>query len=191
MTSPIYNLTDTWNAGGTVFTAFKMVVTDTAYAAGSKLIDISSAIANGSFTVDVDGNADISGDAAIVGTLSVAAGNFTIDVNGNIGCMGMTVHAPVTGITAFAGGGQGSATLLTGRYNVVETVATAADSVKLPLSPAGKLVVAINIGANSMELFPQSGHSIDISVADTPITIAPNGVVTLYGISATNWRVIS
>lgn len=38
--SYIYNLTDTWNAGGTTFTAVKMNVTDTASAAGSLLMDL-------------------------------------------------------------------------------------------------------------------------------------------------------
>jgi hypothetical protein len=38
--SYIYNLTDTWNAGGTTFTAIKMNVTDTASASGSLLVDL-------------------------------------------------------------------------------------------------------------------------------------------------------
>lgn len=38
--SYIYNLTDTWNAGGTTFNAIKMNVTDTASAAGSLLMDL-------------------------------------------------------------------------------------------------------------------------------------------------------
>jgi hypothetical protein len=36
----LYDLTDTWNAGATTFTAVKMNVTDTASAAGSALIDL-------------------------------------------------------------------------------------------------------------------------------------------------------
>ena len=36
----IYNLTDTWNAAGTVFTAISMDVTNTASAAGSKVISL-------------------------------------------------------------------------------------------------------------------------------------------------------
>lgn len=38
--SYIYNLADTWNAGGTTFTAVKMNVTDTASAAASLLMDL-------------------------------------------------------------------------------------------------------------------------------------------------------
>jgi hypothetical protein len=39
-TMNIFDLTDTWNAGGTTFTAIKMNATDTASAAGSLLIDL-------------------------------------------------------------------------------------------------------------------------------------------------------
>jgi len=39
-TQNIFNLTDTWNAGGTTFTAVGMNVTDTASAAGSALMDL-------------------------------------------------------------------------------------------------------------------------------------------------------
>ena len=36
----IYDLTDTWNAGGTTFNAIKMNVTDTASAVSSKLVTL-------------------------------------------------------------------------------------------------------------------------------------------------------
>lgn len=51
----IYDLTDTWNAGGTTFNAIKMNVTDTASAAASKLITVQ---VSGSerFGVDKAGN---------------------------------------------------------------------------------------------------------------------------------------
>lgn len=51
----IYDLTDTWNAGGTTFSAIKMNVTDTASAAASKLVTLQ---VGGSerFSVDKAGN---------------------------------------------------------------------------------------------------------------------------------------
>jgi hypothetical protein len=61
MTTNIYSITDTWNEGSTVFTAIKMTITDTAYAAGSYMMDISSAVAGGYFRADVDGNIFFSG----------------------------------------------------------------------------------------------------------------------------------
>ncbi len=57
----IYNLTDTWNDGATVFDAIKIDVTDTASAAGSKLIDLQVGGAS-KFKVDKDGNLTTSGD---------------------------------------------------------------------------------------------------------------------------------
>lgn len=58
----IYNLTDTWNAGGTVFSSIKMVVTNTASAAGSALLDLSvSGATSGTFVVDKSANLTLSG----------------------------------------------------------------------------------------------------------------------------------
>jgi hypothetical protein len=50
----IYDLTDTWNAGGTAFNAIKMNVTDTASAAASKLVTLQVGGAE-RFTVDKAG----------------------------------------------------------------------------------------------------------------------------------------
>lgn len=65
----IYNLSDTWNAGATVFTAIKMNVTDTASATGSKLIDLQI---NGTtrFDVDKNGQVEISAGTALLPSLS-------------------------------------------------------------------------------------------------------------------------
>ena len=57
----IYELTDLWDAGGTTFTSIKITITDTAYAAGSRMLDITSVTAGGYIRADVDGNFAISG----------------------------------------------------------------------------------------------------------------------------------
>jgi hypothetical protein len=54
----IYNLTDTWNDGGTQFSAVKMNVTDTASAAGSTLLDLRVGGAR-KFTVDKNGTMSV------------------------------------------------------------------------------------------------------------------------------------
>jgi hypothetical protein len=59
-TQPIYSLTDTWNAGGTVFTAIGMNVTDTASAAGSLLLDLQVG-GTSRFSVRKDGAVKIGG----------------------------------------------------------------------------------------------------------------------------------
>lgn len=64
------------------------------------------------------------------------------------------------GIVAKAGGGQASATQLTTTYNEVNTVASAADSVKLPAALAGLRVFVSNMGANSLQVYGQNNETI-------------------------------
>lgn len=67
MTTNIFDMADTWNAGATTFTAIKMNVTDTASAAGSLLIDLQVATAS-KFRVRKDGLvtfSDLLADAAL------------------------------------------------------------------------------------------------------------------------------
>ncbi len=88
-----------------------------------------------------------------------------------------------TGITAFAGGGQSSATQLGAQVNMVTVVATDADSVKLPkivaepgrLDPAGASVGTILVLCNG-----DSAQSLQVFGA-TPDTI--NGVATGTGVA--------
>lgn len=67
----IYDLTDTWNAGGTTFNAIKMNVTDSASAAASKLVTLQT---NGTehFSVTKGGQGYFSGSVGI-GTSSPGA----------------------------------------------------------------------------------------------------------------------
>ena len=58
-------------------------------------------------------------------------------------------------ITAHAGGGQAGATPCYNAINWVSTVATLADSLKLPLALPGAQVIIINHGAASAQVFGQ------------------------------------
>ena len=78
----------------------------------------------------------------------------------------------VTGITAFAGGGAGSATQLTGKVNVVAVCATAADSVKLPANAGLGDVVVRNNGAAACNVFPPTGGTIDAGSVDAAKSVA-------------------
>lgn len=70
-------------------------------------------------------------------------------------------------ITAYAGGGQTNAVGLTAMINRVSTVATAADSVKLPPSEVGLSITVINGAAsNSMQVFGAGTDTInDVATA--------------------------
>jgi hypothetical protein len=96
----------------------------------------------------------------------------------------------LTGITAFAGGGQASATVLTKHFNFVDTVGSIGDSVKLPVGTAGATIVVKNRTATSLDLFPQSGVQIDALGADVALAIPGGDVYTLFCISPTQWETI-
>jgi hypothetical protein len=77
----IYDLTDTWNAGGTTFNAIKMNVTDTASAAASRLVSLQVGGAD-RFSVDKAGiGAFGSVVRAATGTTTAPAFSFTGDTN--------------------------------------------------------------------------------------------------------------
>ena len=66
MTVPLSSLTDTWNAGGTTFTAIQMNVTDTASASGS-LVDGPSVKGVSKWKVDKAGNVVVAGNMSVGG----------------------------------------------------------------------------------------------------------------------------
>jgi hypothetical protein len=99
-----------------------------------------------------------------------------------------TKYSAATGITAFATGGQGSATQLTEENNEVTTCATGNDSVKLPSVELGLRVSVKNDGAAMLAVFPFTGDTINDGSANASILIPPGANVTFYGISATNWE---
>lgn len=124
---------------------------------------------------------------ALVGLVGIAQ---AVVINGQettgqnqIVSVGYPQVSVTNGITAFAGGGQASATQLVSAFNRVTTVATAADSVKLPVCAAqnapngsavgpGVQVWVMNTSANSMNVFPSTGDAINALAANTAIAIA-------------------
>lgn len=96
-----------------------------------------------------------------------------------VGDLERGARSSVNGLTAHAGGGQASATLLTAAVNVVGTVATAADSVKLPAATKNATVIAVNAGANSMNVFPATGETIDGGAANAAKAVAA-GKTTMF-----------
>ncbi len=97
--------------------------------------------------------------------------------------VGFSQISVTNGITAFATGGQASATLLNSAFNRVTVVGTAADSVKLPFCGAttspngavlgpGSQVWVVNTAAASLNVFPNTGDAINALAANTAIAVA-------------------
>lgn len=104
--------------------------------------------------------------------------------------------ATTTGVTAFAGGGQSSATAITTPVASVDTVATAADSVKLPAPTyAGQMVFLVNTSANSMQVFGAGTDTINAVATATGVAQAAGKsalyVATTTGTAAKWWRLLS
>jgi hypothetical protein len=75
------------------------------------------------------------------------------------------------GLTAFATGGQGSATQVNASYAQFSVVATLADSGKLPpVFKVGSIVTVKNDGAADMDFFPASGDDLGAGT-DTAVSI--------------------
>ncbi len=91
------------------------------------------------------------------------------------------------GITAYSGGGQASAVLLTGTRCRVATVGAGGDSVKLPPWGIGLRRFVYNATGTSMNVFPSSGDKINDGSADAAVAHA-GGKLALYEAWSTgNW----
>ena len=95
----------------------------------------------------------------------------------------------VDGITAFAGGGQGSAVALVGQVNRITVVASAGDSVRLPPSVAGLWVEIVNKGANPLQVFGAGTDTINGIATATGISQGINTNATYTCTTAGNWEV--
>lgn len=100
---------------------------------------------------------------ALSETLSVAGAT---SLTGLVTLGGLLKLSVETAITATAGGTQAAARALTKGINRVDTVATAADSVKLPLAVAGLVVALTNNTATSMQVFGDGTDTINIGAGD-------------------------
>lgn len=88
------------------------------------------------------------------------------------------------GIVAHVGGGQVAATQLNAATNVVATVATANDSVKLPIGFPGLKVVIINQNANAVGVY---GYNSTDTINGGATVNQAQGTKTYVCVSAGVW----
>lgn len=146
--------------------------------------------AAGAFTT-VDGILGSVTPAAATVTTLVTSGN--VDLNSAVVALGSVT----TGLTAHAGGGQGSALALSAAINRVDTVGSAADSVKLPAPTfVGQRVTVINNAAsNSMQVYGSGTDTINGVVTATGVAQAAGKsadyVASTIGTAAAWFRILS
>jgi hypothetical protein len=92
------------------------------------------------------------------------------------------------GITAAAGGGQSGAFQLTRQTNRITTVATAADSIKLPPAVPGREVTIINRGANPLQCFGSGTDTVDQTGATVGVSQMQNSACLYFCATAGVWE---
>jgi hypothetical protein len=104
-----------------------------------------------------------------------------------VGTSGNSSYA--SGITAFAGGGQASATVLSASKNRVDVVATSLDSVKFIPAVAGNGMIVVNNASNSMNVYPASGENYLGEGANAPIEVVGGQSLEVFCYTTGVWTI--
>jgi len=100
------------------------------------------------------------------------------------------IHESATGIVAFVGGGNASATQLTKKFNRVDTCTTALDSVKLTPALIGKRQYIYNNTLNNLYVFPTIGEFINklsAPIVNTALVVIPGETICFECLESGSW----
>jgi len=187
----IYDLTDTWNNAGTSFNGIKLNVTDTASAAGSKLIDIKIGGVS-KFTVGKTGTITATGivesttggfrfpDGTTQTTASVSSGTVT-SVTGTGTVSGLTLTGSITTSGSLTLGG----TLALTSGNVTTALGFTPYNATNPAGYTANVGTVTSVNLTAGTGVSVSGGPITSSGAITVTNTAPDQVVSLTGGGAT------
>jgi len=106
----------------------------------------------------------------------------------HIDSSGLVHKTTQNGITAHAGGGQGSAVAITGDVAEISVCASGGDSVVLPAAEEGMEICVINHGAESADIFPASGEDINEGSADAAVACAADATRLFFCYSDGHWE---
>jgi hypothetical protein len=110
----------------------------------------------------------------------------SIDKDGQTPISGILQHSVAVGQTANTGSVQGNNPITTEFYEIA-TCANAGDACTLPSSVAGQLVIVVNNGANSADVFPASGDKIDGGSANAAFALAAGANALFICQDGTDW----
>lgn len=80
--------------------------------------------------------------------------------------------------------GQGA---LTSDYSVITTAASNPSGVTLPTATTGRRIIIVNKGANAVNVYPDTGGTIDALAANAAISLPVNGWMQFNASSTTQW----
>lgn len=96
--------------------------------------------------------------------------------------------ATTTSATVSAGtNAQGQGPLVSDN-NLITTVASNPGGVTLPTAVAGRNLVIVNAGANTLNVYPATGAAINGGAVNTPVTLRVGQTLRAVALSATAWR---
>lgn len=135
--------------------------------------------------------ADLQKIVGITNGTAIASKAIVLDANKDASGVRFLRPDATNAITAFAGGGQGSAVALTAAYNRITVCATAGDSVKLPAATAG-LAITVTSAVTSgkgHDVFPATGEAINNLAANSAIRQPPGTTIKFVCDVAGTWNV--
>jgi hypothetical protein len=92
-----------------------------------------------------------------------------------------------TNATVTAGSNAQGQGALTKDLNLITTATAAPSGVTLPAPTAGRKITIVNRGANVVNVYPATGHSIDALANNASIPLRVNQQLTFVGTSTTKW----
>jgi len=110
-----------------------------------------------------------------------------LTLNANVSILNLLKLSLSNGLTA-AGTTQGTASNIGASINIITTVA-AGTGVILPNAGSllGSRIIIFNQGANTLNIYPNVGSSIDGGAANIPITLAAGKLIEVMNTTATTW----
>ena len=99
----------------------------------------------------------------------------------------VALKANASGISA-AGTTQGTATIISNQTNEFTTVAASSGGI-LPSPEQGEFIFIANTGANALNVYPATGHSINALAANAAFSLAVGKSAMFWAATATKWYV--
>jgi hypothetical protein len=110
-----------------------------------------------------------------------------LTLNANVSILNLLKLSLSNGLSA-AGTTQGTATTIGVSINIITTVA-AGTGVILPNAGSlpGSRIIIFNQGANTLNIYPNSGSNIDGGTTNAPITLAPGKLIEIMNTTSSTW----
>lgn len=128
-----------------------------------------------------------SGNATAIGAQTGTGSTFVMQASPAITTPALSGPTVSTAATVTAGTNAQGQGALTSDNNVITTAAASPSGATLPTATTGRIVTIANEGANTVNVFPASGGTIDGLSANASIALPSTNVMTFYAASTTHW----